>query len=506
MRPPTSRVKRDSSVEAALARLPLAVAEAWLPGRLSFTQQVNGRLELVRSAEGVFSGTAGFDVSAGRVATVDDPEIGLDTALGSVAIELADGRLLSAALDLPFEDGGGIDADFALLNAADPRSSAVQGRATIDVPDIRIGVGLLPSLSRLRGQLQSNWVLQGTADAPDLAGDLRLARGEIGYAPIGLLLTDVALDGKLSPAAGMAVSGSFRAGDGLGRIESSAESVDGIDLYIRGERLALVNLPEVRAVVTPDLELAYADQTLRIGGTLAVPSARIQPADLTGGRVSESDDVVIVAGEVPSIRTARDSDSALRYAGSLTVALGDDVVVDLEPARARLGGEVVYSWNGEAMPTGRGRFTLGGNVAAFGQVLDITDGQIRFNGGPASNPSLRIRAEREIYGNSDVKSAGVLIDGPASNPTIEAYTQPASNEERALTLLVTGSDFDYEQGVGALDFGTYIAPRLFVSYGVGIFDRDNVISARYDLARGFGIKMSSGDKASGVDLSYRFER
>ena len=49
-------------------------------------------------------------------------------------------------------------------------------------------------------------------------------------------------------------------------------------------------------------------------------------------------------------------------------------------------------------------------------------------------------------------------------------------------------------------------PRLFVSYGVGIFDRDNVISARYDLARGFGIKMSSGDNASGVDLSYRFER
>ena len=118
---------------------------------------------------------------------------------------------------------------------------------------------------------------------------------------------------------------------------------------------------------------------------------------------------------------------------------------------------------------------------------------------------MRIRAEREIYGNSQVKIAGVLVDGVASDPTIEAYTNPHTTEERALTLLVTGSDFDYEQGIGAVDFGTYVAPRLFVSYGVGIFDRENVISARYDLSKGFGIKASSGERQSGVDLNYRFE-
>ena len=40
---------------------------------------------------------------------------------------------------------------------------------------------------------------------------------------------------------------------------------------------------------------------------------------------------------------------------------------------------------------------------------------------------------------------------------------------------------------------------------VGVFDRENIISARFDLARGFGIKASSGSKESGVDLNYRFE-
>jgi autotransporter translocation and assembly factor TamB len=72
-------------------------------------------------------------------------------------------------------------------------------------------------------------------------------------------------------------------------------------------------------------------------------------------------------------------------------------------------------------------------------------------------------------------------------------------------LLVTGSDFDYEKGVGAIDIGTYVAPRVYASYGIGLFDDENVIRVRYDLKRGFGITATSGAKESGVDLSYRFE-
>ena len=70
---------------------------------------------------------------------------------------------------------------------------------------------------------------------------------------------------------------------------------------------------------------------------------------------------------------------------------------------------------------------------------------------------------------------------------------------------MTGSDFDYEKGVGAVGFGTYIAPRVYASYGIGLFDTGNVIRIRYDLSRGFGITGTSGQRDSGADLSYRFE-
>ena len=44
-----------------------------------------------------------------------------------------------------------------------------------------------------------------------------------------------------------------------------------------------------------------------------------------------------------------------------------------------------------------------------------------------------------------------------------------------------------------------------MSYGVGVFERENIISARFDLSKSLGIKASSGSKESGVDLNYRFE-
>ncbi|MBT8098488.1 MAG: translocation/assembly module TamB domain-containing protein, partial [Gammaproteobacteria bacterium] len=163
-------------------------------------------------------------------------------------------------------------------------------------------------------------------------------------------------------------------------------------------------------------------------------------------------------------------------------------------------------WRGPTMPMANGCFSIAGDIQAYGQVLKIVEGVVRFPNVSADNPFLRIRAEREIYGNSQIRTAGVLVDGTLARPTLEAYTLPATSEERALTLLVTGSDFNFEAGVGAVDFGTYVAPKLFVSYGVGLFGRDNVISARYDLARGFGIKATSGQTESGIDIIYRFER
>jgi len=94
----------------------------------------------------------------------------------------------------------------------------------------------------------------------------------------------------------------------------------------------------------------------------------------------------------------------------------------------------------------------------------------------------------------------------ARRPEVEAYTNPLTTRDRAWAVLVTGSDVNFGQGVGALDLGTYIAPRIFLSYGISLYEAENVVGLRYDLKKGWGIKATSGQRESGIDVSYTIEK
>jgi translocation and assembly module TamB len=192
--------------------------------------------------------------------------------------------------------------------------------------------------------------------------------------------------------------------------------------------------------------------------------------------------------------------------GELEVSMGDDVVIDLELARASMTGKVQFTWQGDAIPIAQGEYGVKGEIQAYGQRLDITRASIRFPDVPANNPTLDIFAERTIYGNPLITRAGVFVHGTLKRPITEPYTVPPTNADRARALLITGSDFNYETGVGAVSVGAYIAPKLYLSYGVGLFEQGNVITARYDLKSNFGVKATSGQDDTGIDFSYTIEK
>ena len=495
-------------LDAKISKLPLSLIEHFVDAGVTFEQDVSGTIEWSRAAGADPSGNAELTISAGIVRSVEDPAVSVETAEGQLGFEIIGGKLLAGTAEIPMPGTGEIDAQFRVLDVARTLTSEIDGGLQISMNDVELFAQLSPLVDTLHGQLDVSLQLAGTVGEPVLTGEMRMQEGELYYGPIGMHLTELNLAGELTSERSLQVAGRFRAGDGLGEVISSADYADadapGLRFRVRGTNLQLVDVPDLNATVAPFIDVALENGELSIDGTVEVSSARIAPANLAENRISESDDVVIVAGTLPGSEE-KNTGSRLGYSGELKVTLGDDVQVDLDVAKAKVSGSTVFTWQDDPVPMADGRFDLTGSVEAFGQVLQLTEGGIRFPNVPANNPYIRIRAERDIYGNTQVKHAGILVDGPAKRPSVEAYTMPMTTEERALTLLVTGSDFDYEQGVGAVDFGTYIAPRLFVSYGVGIFDRDNVISARYDLKRGFGIKASSGSKESGVDLNYRFE-
>jgi translocation and assembly module TamB len=56
-----------------------------------------------------------------------------------------------------------------------------------------------------------------------------------------------------------------------------------------------------------------------------------------------------------------------------------------------------------------------------------------------------------------------------------------------------------------LSFGRYLTPRLYVSYGVGVFNALSTLRTRYQLGRHWTLRTESGVKSS-ADVLYNLER
>ncbi len=186
---------------------------------------------------------------------------------------------------------------------------------------------------------------------------------------------------------------------------------------------------------------------------------------------------------------------------------------------------------------------MGGELNAYKQRLQIQRGSIAFSG-PPDNPQLDIAAEREI--RSDNVTVGARLFGRLEEPELEIYSKPVMSQSEAMSYLVRGRPLDSGSGadgtalalsLGAdavnqsgivrelnrlpllsnVSFGAsgeaddtsatvsgYIGERIYLSYGIGIYEPINVLTARLYLQSRLWIEVVSRLENS-VDLYYAFE-
>ena len=97
--------------------------------------------------------------------------------------------------------------------------------------------------------------------------------------------------------------------------------------------------------------------------------------------------------------------------------------------------------------------------------------------------------------------------------TISVGAAPAGGSEvTADASTISGSQAAQNAGgapagsqAAQLTLGKYLTPKLFVSYGVSLFQPGQTFRLLYDLGRGFKVQAESG-VASGGDLIYTYER
>lgn len=497
------------SMQSKVHRLPLDASRHLWEHQVEFTQWIEGDFEFAFGADVPPSGFANLIISEGLFGDESDDVNPIETGEGVIRFEIRDGDLVSGQFDIPLPGVGEIDSSFAVQGLALDGTGELSGHLSTRLNTLSALDIFASGLAAVDGQFEADFDLGGRTGDPNISGAFDLTEGQAQYSLFGTQLSDISLHGEVGANDFFHVDGSFRAGEGNGEIGLTLDFEDlespVLTVLLTGEELKLLDATGLEAWFDLDLRADLETPNWLLEGSVDIPRASLSPEITTLTRVSESEDVEIVAGDIPETQRLRAS-TRTNLRGEVAFSLGDSVKLDTEIAELTLGGAVNFTWQENLVPIGNGEIVLDGDIRAFGPVLRVERGRVRFQNVPANNPVLDIRAERDIFGNTAIRAAGVAVTGAARRPEIEAYTQPLTTRERAWGLLITGSDFDVGQGVGAFDVGTYIAPRLFVSYGVSLFDDDNVVSARFDLKRGFGVKASSGQRETGIDISYTVDR
>jgi len=482
-----------------LVLLPLRPTWQWssaLSGRLAAGWHKDGRIESFAGELNVDAGEIRYSDDEQRLLAID--RIHLDFAQQEPGLQLR----INAGLEM----NSRIEGIVRLDNLRRPMDGRLAGTIGLELSDVAVFNRFLTQLDQLGGSLDADLEVGGMLRQPIVQGQADWRNGVVVHAPLGIHLDpiDLRLEGDQET---LSLSGRIGSGEGhadlSGLIQLNRPEADW-QLAIEGQRLTLADASWLHLTATPSLKLQRQGQAILIDGDVSIDRLRAGLPPGQEQRVSASPDVIF------ENENGGDSESAptLFLDGRLGIDLGNDARAQALGMQTELHGALELLWQPEQpLPIGRGAVRLAnGSYRAYGQNLEINDGQIQFTGHSIDNPRLDIRAVREVFGDPLISEAGVSITGNAREPEIRLFTNPPTSEGKALAYVVTGADFDHAGGQGAVNLGFYLLPRLFVSYGIGLFQSGNILSGRYELSERWGVRLVSGERDTGVDISWLLER
>ncbi len=520
-----------------LHSLSLALANPYLQNGLSMQGSVNGKIQAERSQNGlqmtgeVHAGAGSLMRSLdGQPQRLDFAEAGIEARLdpamatARLGVVLKDGGLLDAALDIPWRDHA---------------KPAGHLRLKASLPDLSGLAALSPYVSHVGGRLFADLDISGSLQNPRFGGRLQLSQLQARLPRLGSRFDhgNLQLQGK-----GNALSLEGKVYD----MHEGQLAVNGVLKYentwhfnanVKGKDFNIANIPEASLSVSPDLQVSVNGRAISLKGSVKVPTARIKPPHFSGA-IAPSPDLVIV-GE--------NDTNAPKWtlAAQLRIQLGEQVYFDGYGLTGRIGGELDLHDSPGHLTTGSGELKiLDGQYKAYGQDLTIERGRLLFSGGPVTNPGLDMRAIRKV----GIVTAGLQVTGTLRSPKLQVFSDPPMTQSDALAYLLFGHGINQTSGseqstlnqaanaigiaggtllakavgkqVGvdtvsvenaspystntsqaSLFLGKYLSPRLYVSYGIGLYQPINLLRIRYTLSRHWALEAESGT-ISGADILY----
>ena len=535
----------DLELGLQIAHLPLRLITrlAAADSPLRFRGELDGSAQLKRSASGPLQGNARFTSASGQVRY---PEGGNTPALSYSDLLLEgslDGASGNVKLETRFDHEGRIQG--ALNVTPSPAGEQVlDGNLDLALNDLAFLDLLSPEITRSQGRANAQYAIAGTLAEPRLLGSLNVEGLATEVPALGLKLYDGRFSVRAEDAQRFVLEGQLDANQGQ-LVVAGEGTLDGstpLRMTLRGENVLVADIPALKVSISPDLVIEQDSNGVRASGTLGIPAANIDLAKLPGGGASSaSADVVVTDDAKPSTK------KSLPVSAEIRLVLGEEVKLAGYGFNGTLNGNLTIIEKPGRATSGSGTLNAGGIYKAYGQDLKIESGRILFVGAGIDNPGLDIRAVREIKAR-EIR-AGLLVRGTAQLPVLTVFSEPAMEQSEALSYLVTGKPLsalksgegdmlgtaaralgtatgdllaksiggrlgvddigvadDATLGGAAFTIGKYLSPKLYLSYGVGIFDPGEVVTLRYLMSRRWNFEAQNATTGSRAGINYRIEK
>ena len=532
----------------SLQNVPLALASTFATASMPITLsgKLDGEGKVQRDTQGRFNGTADLRSAQGSIAqrmepAAEQPEVLLKYDDLRIAARL-DGSAGNGRIDARLNDAGRLQGELA-LSGLDEASTNVRGDLNANLPSIAVVEVFAPQLANVQGQVQLRSGVTGTLDAPRIQGEINATNLATDVPALGLKLREGRFSVTARPDGQFALAGDISSGKGALHFDGTANPAGQAHIGVQGQRFLAADIPGAHVIVDPRLQFTRGAEGMSLRGDLQIPAAKVdlQKLPRTQSAQSVSSDVVVV-DEKTQEEAQRET---IPLDAVVQVTLGEDVALTGFGLDAKVAGQLVLREAPGAPTTGSGEVRVAGTYKAYGQDLTIRQGQLLFAGTPLDNPNLNIVAVREV----EPVIAGLRIQGSARNPQLTVFSEPPMAQSNALAYLVTGKPLS-EVGAGegdamqaaarslgtaaggllaknigqrlgvdevgvkdseaiggaALTVGHYLSPRVYVSYGIGLFEPGEVVTLRYKLSRKVAIEALNGPRDSRAGIDYRMER